>query len=386
MELLGLGVGRAGHAGQLLVEAEEVLVADGGEGLVLLLDLHPLLGLDGLVQAVGPATARHLPAGELVDDDDGAVVDQVVDVALVEGVGPQGLGHVVQPGDVFGVVEVADPKPVLDPVDAGVGQHGRVGLLVDVVVDVLAQRGDDGVDLLVEVRRLLGRSRDDEGGAGLVDEDRVDLVDDGEVQIALNVPLDRVLHVVTQVVEPELRVHAVRDVAAVGLLPLPLGEAVDDDPHRHAEEVVDAPHPLGVAAGQVVVDGDDVDALAGEGVEVTGEGGHQGLALAGLHLGDAPLVQHHAAHELDVEVPHVEHTPAGLAHGREGLRDQLVEGLPLVEPAPELGGEPAQLFIRPGLHAGLELTDASDERPQRTERAGVLGAEDSLEDVTDHAT
>jgi hypothetical protein len=55
--------------GQLLVEAEEVLVADGGQGLVLLLDLHPLLGLDGLVQAVRPAPARHLPAGELVDDD-----------------------------------------------------------------------------------------------------------------------------------------------------------------------------------------------------------------------------------------------------------------------------------------------------------------------------
>ena len=219
-----------------------------------------------------------------------------------------------------GVVEVADGQLVLDPVDAGVGEHGRVGLLVDVVVDVLAQRGDDGVDLLVEVGRLLGGARDDERGAGLVDEDRVDLVDDGVVQVALNVPLDRVLHVVTQVVEPELRVHAVRDVAAVGLLALRLGEAVDDDPHRHAEEVVDAAHPLGVAAGQVVVDRDDVDALAGEGVEVTGQGGHQGLALAGLHLGDAPLVQHHAAHQLHVEVPHVEHPPAGLPHGGEGLR------------------------------------------------------------------
>jgi hypothetical protein len=36
------------------------------------------LGLDGLVQAVGPAPARHQAAGELVDDDDLAVLHDVV--------------------------------------------------------------------------------------------------------------------------------------------------------------------------------------------------------------------------------------------------------------------------------------------------------------------
>ena len=41
-ELLLLGQGRAGHAGQLLVHAEVVLEGDGGQGLVLLLDLDAL--------------------------------------------------------------------------------------------------------------------------------------------------------------------------------------------------------------------------------------------------------------------------------------------------------------------------------------------------------
>ena len=43
-----------------------------------------------------------------------------------------------------------------------------------------------------------------------------------------------------------------------------------DDADRDAEDVVDRLHPERVAAGEVVVDGDDVDAVAGERVEEDG--------------------------------------------------------------------------------------------------------------------
>ena len=71
---------------------------------------------------------------------------------------------------------------------------------------------------------------------------------------------------------------------------------------RQAEAVVDGAHPLGVALGEVVVDGDEVGAFAGEGVEVDREGGGERLALACLHLGDLALVEDDAAEDLDVEV------------------------------------------------------------------------------------
>jgi hypothetical protein len=58
LEFVGLGVGRAGHAGQLAVQAEVVLEGDRGQRLVLGLDLHAFLGFHGLVQAVAPAPAR----------------------------------------------------------------------------------------------------------------------------------------------------------------------------------------------------------------------------------------------------------------------------------------------------------------------------------------
>ena len=64
-----------------------------------------------------------------------------------------------------------------------------------------------------------------------------------------------------------------------------------DEADREAKIVVDLAHPLGVALDQVVVDGDEVDALARDGVEGEREGGGLGLALTGLHFGDLAFVQ-----------------------------------------------------------------------------------------------
>src|SRR3989344_1033148 len=52
VKLLGRGLGGAGHAGELVVQAEVVLVRNRGVGARLLLHRHILLGLDGLVQAL----------------------------------------------------------------------------------------------------------------------------------------------------------------------------------------------------------------------------------------------------------------------------------------------------------------------------------------------
>ncbi len=106
-ELVGLGRGGAGHAGELLVEAEVVLEGDRGQRLVLGLDLDVLLGLERLVQAFRVAPARHHAAGELVDDDDLAALDDVVLVALEQLVGLQRRVDVVDERDVLDVVERA---------------------------------------------------------------------------------------------------------------------------------------------------------------------------------------------------------------------------------------------------------------------------------------
>ena len=78
VELVRFGLRRAGHAGELLVKPEIILDRDRGERLRLAIDLHAFLRLDGLVQAVAPAAARHVAAGVFVDDDDLVFLDDVL--------------------------------------------------------------------------------------------------------------------------------------------------------------------------------------------------------------------------------------------------------------------------------------------------------------------
>jgi len=89
LEFERFGVRRTGHPGKLAVEAEIVLEGDRGERLVLVLDLDLFLGLDRLVNAVGPAAPHHQPPGELVDDDHLPVLHHVVLVAQVKVMCPQ---------------------------------------------------------------------------------------------------------------------------------------------------------------------------------------------------------------------------------------------------------------------------------------------------------
>ena len=150
-ELLLLRLRRAGHAGELLVQAEVVLERDRRERDVLLADAHALLRLDRLVQALAPAAAFHDAAGELVDDLDLALLDDVVDVALVERLRLERLRQVVDEEDVGRVVQVVDPERALDGGDRGL--RGRDGLELLVVEEV----GAGGLRLVLALRRLAGR-------------------------------------------------------------------------------------------------------------------------------------------------------------------------------------------------------------------------------------
>jgi hypothetical protein len=415
---------RAGHAGQLFEHTEVVLEGDGGERLVLALDLHAFLGFDGLVQAVGPAAAGHHAPGELVNDDDFAVLHHILDVAAVERVRLDRRLDVVLQVPVLGIGDVADAEQLLDFFPALVADRDRAVLLVDGevagvglglarrVLDLLAlhQLGDDPVDAVILVGGFFRRARNDERRAGFVDQDGVDFVDDGEVVPALHAIAQVELHVVAQVVETVLVVGAVGDVGGVSLAALVVVEVMNDDADAQPEELVELAHPLRVALGEVVIDRDHVHAAPGEGVEVNRQGGDQRLAFAGLHFSDLALVQHQAADQLHVEMPHVEHAAPGLAHHGEGFGENLEQHfvldaaalgvgrldtvhvhrlalglglfrLPLVEfaralgnPAAEFLGLGAELFVAQRLHGRLERAYLLDDRRHALYFALVTGS------------
>ncbi len=138
----------------------------------------------------------------------------------------------VDDADVENVVQIALGEDVgiaqhlLDGLRSLLGEmHGARFLVLLEGRLVAHQDAHDVIDMAVELGAVVGRSRDDQRRARLVDEDAVDLVDDRVAERPLHHVLEAILHVVAQVVEAELVVGAVGDVAGVGGRALAVGQA-----------------------------------------------------------------------------------------------------------------------------------------------------------------
>ena len=196
---------------------------------------------------------------------------------------------------------------------------------------------------------------------------------------ALHTITQRQRHIVAQVVEAEFVVSAIGD---VGLVRGPSGGRIhvgQDRPHLQAQKMVDPAHLLRLELSQVVVDSDDVHAFAGERVEIARQHRDEGLALAGLHLGDLALVQGGATHDLDVEVSLVQDPLGSFPYGGEGLRQQRVQRLAVVVALPEISGLPLQLIVRHRLVVILDRVDLLRDRLQLLQLAAFADVQHPVE-------
>ena len=258
-ELLFLRKRRAGHAGELAVKPEEILEGDGGKRFVLARDRNALLGLDCLMQTLVVSPTVHQTTRKLVDNDDLPVFDDVVDVLFHQPTRLHRLIDVVRKRGIFRIGKVLHAEELFGFFDARLRQRHRAVLFVDHVVavvlvlkllvvgggeDLLFEPGDKIVRHLVELGRFLALAGDDQRRSGFINQNGVDLVDDGKGMSALDHFLFINRHIVAQVVEAQLVVGAVGDVRGIGGAPLGRGEVVDNQTHRKPQEAVDLAHPL----------------------------------------------------------------------------------------------------------------------------------------------
>ena len=89
LEFESLGIGGTGHARQLVIETKVILKGNRRYGLVFVLYVDSFLGFNCLVQALGPAPTRHGAAGKFIDDNDGAVLHNIVDVTGIDRMRPE---------------------------------------------------------------------------------------------------------------------------------------------------------------------------------------------------------------------------------------------------------------------------------------------------------
>ena len=351
------------------------------------------------MNAFAPLAPFAETAGELVDDDDFAVANDVLLVAVELAVDFDRLF------DVFvNVVKAGRRHRVRfrEVARFAAPFAGQLDLLFVVVVLVIfvfdeVVNAVGGPLIRFDFLFLLfGRERaDDERRAGFVDENRVGFVDEAKIrlrtlgrtfvffalfaehraeEVGLPFADSTQQEPVAEEVEAELLRGAVGNVALVGFAAL-VGLLLRlNDADVHPERAVNRAHQLGVAGGEVVVDGREEGAFPGQRSQVERRGRGERFSFAGLHFDDGAVENRDSAQNLNVEVAHSERSIPGFAHQGERFRQDFRQRFAAPSAVPQREAPFAQLVIVQFLHLRFERVDSIEfVRPARKVALGRLG-------------
>ena len=259
MQLRGGGLRRAGHAAQTRIAAKEVLQRHRAQDAPVGLPLEAFLGFERRLQAVGPVAIGHDPARELVDDPDAAVAHDVVDVAPQEHLRMQRAVELGQQAVVLRVVEAAAAERALDLLEPAsvsstsrpVSRRRRSGRRASSEATSAASRGATTIS-----RPTLPAMTSGTRASSMRSESA------SSTSAKWNGAVHEIAAIhgqqIAQMIESRLLGRDVGDVGAIGAPALVGRHALLDESDREPEQRVDGPHPLGVAARQVVVERQDV--------------------------------------------------------------------------------------------------------------------------------
>ena len=322
-------------------------------------------------------------AGVLVNDQDLAIADDVVLVAVEELLGLDRIVEVADERSVKRFVEVINAQQILDALNTGLKNADGALLLIHLVINVAAHLAGHARELQVPfVGVALGGARDDERGTGLVDKNRVHLVDDDEVVPALHQILDLPGHVVAQVIEAKLVVCPVGDIRGILLAALLWRLTSEDTAGGETKEAMNTAHQLRLVRGQVVIHRDHVDALARQRVEVGRQRSHERLSFAGLHLRDVAQVKSRATHDLDIVRTQANRALRRLPHRRKSLWKQRIQGLPVRDPILEQLCLCPQLLVSEISDGLFEKIDLLRKTFQLPESASFSSSENFIEELS----
>ena len=110
--------------------------------------------------------------------------------------------------------------------------------------NLLSQARNQLVDRSVYLGTVLNTTGNDQRRARFVNEDRIDLINNGKIQRPLDTILGAEGHVVSQIIKPELIVGAISNIDAVCFLFFLLALTGINHPRRHAESLVEWGHPF----------------------------------------------------------------------------------------------------------------------------------------------
>ena len=191
--------------------------------------------------------------------------------------------------------------------NAGLGQGNIPPELVDGVLHAPVEVARDSVYAVRQRLWSVIATGNHQRNARLIDQDGIGLIDDrcGKVTVYLLPRIKRKL--VTQIVKPYLIGSGISYVTGISLLPRRCFHVALDVTHSQSEPLVDLSHPLRITAGQVIIHREHMRAACSLCIPRDRGNSGQGLAFAGLHLGNLALGERQRTLKLDLEHLQLQH-------------------------------------------------------------------------------
>ena len=222
----------------------------------------------------------------LVDDDNFAIFNDIVNITGKQHVRAQRGGHVVHQHDIGRRVQrlafihnAFIDQQLFNQHQAAFGQVDLARFLINgempfagkglgVFFFLADQMRDDFVHFLIHFRTVFSRARNDKRSTCFIDEDGVDFIHQRIVQFALYAFFRAERHVVAQIVKAIFVVGAVSNIGGVGFALGWRRQARHVNPNAHTEELKQRTVVLRITLRQIVVDGDHVNTFAGQRIKI----------------------------------------------------------------------------------------------------------------------
>ena len=303
------------------------------------------LRLNCLMKTVRVTSAGHDTACEFIDNKNLIILDNIVVIFRHQIVCAKREDNAVLDLKVLRVREVVQMEKSFHLGNALRRQIDNLVFLVDdEIAGLFLLNAHDGINLgkvlhVLAAGHLLGENiagfidlcgfirlaGNNKRRACLINQDRVNLIDNRVMQAPQNQLVLVDGHVVTQIVKAQLVVRHIGDVAGIGSLPLLGGHLVKDNAAGQPHKAIYLPHPLCVALREIIVHRNDHGAFAFKCVQIRRKRRNKRLAFAGLHLRDSTLMKNNAADQLHAERFHSDRALRALPDSRKSLRENIVQ-------------------------------------------------------------
>ena len=309
------------------------------------------------MQTIGIAAAIHETAGEFINDNDFPVLDYIVFIAGHHGLCTECLDKEMIQLQILCIIEVLYMQQLFHLCHTGFGRCYRLLLLIDGVVFLFFQLWDEFGDGVVVICRFLPRTGNDQRCTSFIDQDGVHFIDQAVVQRTLYHLIEGSDHVITQVIKTEFIICSVGDIRIVCDFSLVEIQIMNNKADGETQKFVYLSHPFAVSFRQIIIDGNNVDALSFQRIQIDRCRSNQRLAFTGTHLSDVTAVQNNTANQLGIEVTHPQHAARGFTNDRKSLRQDIIQCLTLGKTCFEFIGFVRQRRIAQLLQTILQRID-----------------------------